>query len=209
MEGFFQRLFSLSFWDFFAQGLLEMWLFFPSKCGRFSELMRCCWATNTELPIEWCWVCFCCVFPLLMDSGAVRLLEIELYFSPSSASFLVCDPQGVTCSDAAFAHCKKTAHTCSYWKGAASSMEWSRLTKTKTGVRFLLTSICQERFIGAITLLPWLDSFWMTLQLYMIFATFSVWLIYSPLISQLPFTSLLFLIPADCTCLTLTSDTSS
>lgn len=42
-----------------------------------------------------------------MDSVAVRLLGIELYFSPSSASFLVCDPQGVTCSDAAFAHCKK------------------------------------------------------------------------------------------------------
>lgn len=43
-----------------------------------------------------------------MDSTAVRLLGMrELYFSPGSASFLVCDPQGVTCSDAAFAHYKK------------------------------------------------------------------------------------------------------
>lgn len=44
------------------------------------------------------------VFFLLMDSGAVRLLGMgELYFSPSSASYLVCDLQGITCNNAAFA----------------------------------------------------------------------------------------------------------
>lgn len=42
-----------------------------------------------------------------MDSGALRLLGMgELYFSHSSASCLACDPQGITCSDAAFAHYK-------------------------------------------------------------------------------------------------------
>lgn len=43
-----------------------------------------------------------------MDSAAAKLLGMgELYFSPGSASFLVCDPQDVNCSDAAFAHYKK------------------------------------------------------------------------------------------------------
>lgn len=46
----------------------------------------------------------------------------ELYFSPGSASFLVCDPQGVSCSEAAFAHYKKSEHPYFYWKGAVSPM---------------------------------------------------------------------------------------
>lgn len=130
--------------------------------------MRCCWATNTELPIEWCWVCFCCVSPVFMDSASVRLLGMgELYFSPGSASFLVCDPQGVTCSDAAFAHYKKVGILILTEK--EQFHQWVRqINKSKDWSGVLLISICQERSIGATILLPWLDSFSMTLQLHVI-----------------------------------------
>lgn len=143
-----------------------------------------------------------------MDSASVKLLGMgELYFSPGSASFLVGDPQGVTCSDAAFAHYKKVDILILTEK--EHFHQWvKQINKSKNWTGVLLISICQERSIGATILLPWLDSFSMTLQLHVIFATFSVWLIYSPQISQLSFTSLLFFIPADCTCLYLTSDTS-
>lgn len=142
-----------------------------------------------------------------MDSGAVRLLGMgELYFSPSSASYLVCHPQGVTCSNAAFAHYKPVhililtnMWQCHQWvKQINEKLDWGG---------GLLGDICQERSRRAIaiTLLPWLESLCMTLQLCMIFATFSVWQVHPPLMSQLSFTPLLLLIPGDCTCLILTS----
>lgn len=47
----------------------------------------------------------------------------ELYFSPSSASYLVCDLQGVTCNNAAFAVYRNSAHPYSYWHGEVQSMD--------------------------------------------------------------------------------------
>ena len=93
-----------------------------------------------------------------MDSGAVRLLGMgELYFSPSSASYLACDPQGVTCSDAAFAR-YKVAHIL-ILTDMGRCHQWVKQINEKLdrgGV--LLVGICQERSIGAITLLPPLVS---------------------------------------------------
>lgn len=79
----------------------------------------------------------------------------ELYFSPSSASYLVCHPQGVTCSNAAFAHYKivrililTDMWQCHQWvKQINEKLDWGG---------GLLVGICQERSRGAIaiTLLP-------------------------------------------------------
>lgn len=93
-----------------------------------------------------------------MDSGAVRLSGMgELYFHPSSASYLVCDPQGFTCSDAAFACCKMVHILILTDMGQCH--KWVKQINKKLdcgGV--LLVDICQEKAIGAITLLPRLES---------------------------------------------------
>lgn len=132
----------------------------------------------------------------------------ELYFSPSSASYLLCDLQGVTCGDAASAAYKIVRIL--ILTGMGQCHQWVKETNEKLdwgGV--LLVDTCRERSIEAITLLPQLESLCITSQLQMVFATFSVWQVHPPQMSQLSFAPLLFITPGDCTCLILTSDTSS
>jgi len=93
-----------------------------------------------------------------MDSGAVRLSGMgELYFSPSSASYLACDLQGVTCGDAAFA-VYKIVHIL-ILTGMGQCHQWVKhINETLDWGRVLLADNCPERSIGAIPLLPQLES---------------------------------------------------